>query len=101
MDKKKKKKSNKRILIPLLLIIILLIIGILLTVYWKRQGEDQKTLQQISSDEEGKYVTVLENGAKQNNSEKLREDKKIDNLDFTQIELIEKRRNNTINRNHY
>lgn len=78
-------KRGKIFMIVVTILIAVLIIASIIFIAVtpkKRKGA-------VKSVDEDKYVKLLEDGTKENTSAKLQEDKKFDNLDITEIKLIE------------
>lgn len=72
--------KNEKIFISVLLIILVIVIGI------KLNKNDEK-VDRTEKIEEEEFVTVLEDGTKLNTSDVLKEDKMVDGLAFTNIQL--------------
>lgn len=84
------KKNKKRTAIRLLLILILLVIIALGVIYFfvrPKQEKEPEVYQNVVVEE---YVQVLADGTKINTSEKLKETKKVNGLQFSNIELTNK-----------
>lgn len=83
--------KNGKIFIVIVSIFAVFIMTLsIITGYQQRQiALKQKAKKAQSVDEEGKYVTTLKDGTKENTSSKLKENKKIDELDITDIKLTE------------
>ena len=82
IPKKRKKINKKRILV---LTTIVLIIAVVVVAGIKSINKDDAI---VESGE--KYVQMLEDGTKLNNSPKLKEEKQIEGLTFSNIQLTEK-----------
>ena len=82
---------NGKIFIVIVSIFAIFIMALsIITGYQQRQiALKQKAKKAQSVDEKGKYVTTLKDGTKENTSSKLKENKKIDELDITDIKLTE------------
>lgn len=78
-----KKKEKRMILI--LIVIAVVIIGVLLI--WRNSVKNNEPLPQEENTVIEKYVDVLEDGTKLNKSDKLKETKKLDNLEISNIQL--------------
>lgn len=89
---KRKKKGIKIIdIIIIIAIIVILIIGINKLIQNKNNKEQNTLTNQIQTeDDQEKYVEVLEDGTKLNISEKLKQTKKLDNLEIKNIQLTYK-----------
>ena len=93
------KKKEKIVILVLVVIVVILII--IAGVRNSKNNETEEDLDTTSSttvsegttESEGEYVTVLEDGTKLNTSEALNEDKEIDGIEITDIQLTEN--NNT------
>lgn len=67
---------------------VILIIGIVAAIIIGINNKKQEPYTSPKEDDE--YATILEDGSKQNNSQALKQDKKYDDLDITEIQLTEK-----------
>lgn len=88
MAKRKKKGINLIALIFVLIIIVFVIIGITKFLN-KRDINNINNTTNVEQNQE-KYVKVLDNGTKLNTSDKLNEDKKIEDLEIKDIQLTYK-----------
>jgi len=86
-----KKEKNKRV-VAILLIILLIVICI---VVWIKSNDSTKNEQNISNISNEEFVKIENDGTKVNTSNKLKNDKKIDDLILTNIK-IETKNNETI-----
>ncbi len=75
-----KRKSNKKIILIIALVIIIIAIIVKIVV-------DKSSTEAGKTNKEENYVETSDNGVKKNISSKLNEDKKLDGLDITNIEL--------------
>ena len=75
------KKEEKRMILIIIIAVVLIIGGIVIL---KNAGKENK------EEEEEKYVEVLEDGTKLNVSDKLKEAKKIEGLEISNIQLTHK-----------
>ena len=98
MSEKKKgmKKSEKIVILVLVIIVIALIIVQIVRNNSSNSDETVTTSDSNSStesddilEETEEYVTTLSDGTKLNTSEKLNEDKEIDGIEITEIQLTE------------
>ena len=78
------KKKEKRMILILILVAIIIVVGLLMLTK-KKDNKPAEVAQQDQPEE--KYVEVLEDGTKLNNSNKLHETKKIGDLEVTGIQL--------------
>ena len=97
MSKKKGMKRNEKIVILVLVIIVIALI-IVQIVRNNSNNSEETTVTTSSSnsetessddEEDDGYVTTLSDGTKLNTSEKLNEDKEIDGIEITEIQLTE------------
>lgn len=79
------KKEEKRMILMVLVVTIIIIVGILILKSAKNAKEE--TTSQGENVQTEKYVDVLDNGTKLNNSNKLKEIKKLDGLEISGIQL--------------
>ena len=89
------KKQEKRMIYVLLVIAVVVIGGLLL---WKNMLDNRILEQPLNENkkieenkEKEKYVTVLEDGTKLNNSTKLKETKQFEGMEITKIQLTYKK----------
>lgn len=94
-DKKVKRKFNKKIIIFLviILIVILAIVGMVIS----KQNTDNKQPEQQQETEQDSLSLIdmkntenakIENGVKENTSENISKDRKLENLSITDIKLV-------------
>ena len=80
------KKSEKRMILTIVVVAVIIVVGLLI---WRNNAnkgnEPQNNVgeQQVAE----KYVDVLEDGTKLNKSNKLKETKKVDELEISGIQL--------------
>ena len=87
---KKKQKKGIR-LFDIIIIIILIIVAIFIIKNIKNKNkENTNTSQSEENVAEEKYVVVLQDGTKLNDSEKLKEDKKMNEIKLTDTQLTYK-----------
>lgn len=79
------KREEKRMILTVLVVTIIIIVGILILKNTKK-GKEEKVPQGENITTE-KYVEVLKDGTKLNKSNKLKEIKKIDGLEISDIQL--------------
>ena len=90
------KKQEKRMIAILVAITVIVIIIAIVTRNRNNNGEEgenriqQSSQQKETNTEEEEYVNVLEDGTRQNTSEKLKETKTIDGMEISDIQLTEK-----------
>ena len=96
MSKKKGMKKSEKIVILVLVIIVIALI--IVQIIRNNSNSEKTTVTTSSSDSETEsddeeedvgYVTTLSDGTKLNTSEKLNEDKEIDGIEITEIQLTE------------
>jgi len=80
---KKRKKFNKKRIALLLIVLIIIVVAIIIGIGNLRQKENAK----ISGEE---YVQILNDGTKLNQSPKIKEEKQIEGLTVSNIQLTEK-----------
>ena len=83
-----KKKEKKRIVI----LLVIMVIAIVIFTFMKKGTGEKKNLEpeNIILQQNEKYVEKLEDGTKLNISNKLKETKKIEGLEISDIQLTEK-----------
>lgn len=79
------KREEKRIILTILVVTIMIIVGILILKNTKKGKE--KDISQREDVQTEKYVDVLDDGTKLNKSNKLKETKKLDELEISGIQL--------------
>ena len=80
-------KTNEKKMIMAIIIIGVIIIGIILIVKNNSKNKDeQSNVEQVQVPEE-KYVQTLEDGTKLNTSNKLKETKKLDGIEITDVQF--------------
>lgn len=79
------KREEKRIILTILVVTIMIIVGILILKNTKKGKE--KDISQREDVQTEKYVDVLDDGTKLNKSNKLKETKKLDELEISRIQL--------------
>ncbi len=79
------KKKEKRMILILLVVSVVVILGLLL---WRNTSKDKEKIQETNKNKE-EFVQVLEDGTKLNISNKLKEEKIIDELKIGNIQLTE------------
>ena len=99
MSKKKGMKKNEKIVILVLVIILIAVIIFAVTRNSTSEAEEKtatssttessETEEDDDEEEDGEYVTTLEDGTKLNTSTKLNEDKTLDEIEITDIQLTE------------
>lgn len=77
------KKKEKRMILIILLVSVVIIAGLLI---WKNSSENKGEKTEENTVEE-KYVDTLDDGTKLNKSNKLKETKKLGELEITGIQL--------------
>ncbi len=82
--KKRKKNKNKLLITIFFVIILLVVIGYLII---KQKKDDKDLLEQTQNEGIEQYVQILEDGTKENISTKLKETKKIEDLEVNNIKL--------------
>ena len=85
-NKKKNNKKNKNILLIVIFFVIILIctIGYLII---NKKNDDTNLPKEEKNEVVDEYIKILEEGKKQNNSTKLKETKKIEKLEISNIQL--------------
>ena len=88
----KKKKKGIRIIDIIVLIIIIIVFSVIIKNIMKNKSNEQNDIQATIIQTEGqeKYTKTLEDETKLNTSEKLKEDKKFENLKIKEIQLTYK-----------
>jgi len=81
-------KNERKKYLLITIIGVILIIGIIVTIVIGYNNQNQEPY--VSPQEDEAYATIQEDGSKQNNSETLKQNKKYDDLDITEIQLTEK-----------
>ena len=94
-EKKKGMKKNEKIVI--LVLVIILVAVIIFAVVRNNSSSDTEETETSSStessetedtsEEEGEYSMIVDDGTKLNTSDKLHEDKELDGLEITEIQL--------------
>ena len=97
MSEKKKKGMKKNEKIVILVLVIILVAVIILAVVRNNSNSDTEETETSSStessetedtsEEEGEYSMIVDDGTKLNTSDKLHEDKELDGLEITEIQL--------------
>lgn len=83
-------KNGKIFIVVVSIFAILIMASSIIVGYQQRQDTLKRRAKRVESvDEKGKYVMTLKDGTKENTSSKLKENKKIDELDITDIKLTE------------
>lgn len=89
MAKRKQKQGINLITLIIAIIIIALIVIFIKNIITKNKNKEQTNNTTQTTTEE-KYVQTLDNGTKLNTSEKLKEDKKVEELELKNIQLTYK-----------
>lgn len=87
---KRKKKGIRRI--DIIVLITIMIISIIIISIIKNKNNEQEDMQtsKIQTEQQEKYTKILEDSTKLNTSEKLKEDKKFEELKVKDIQLTYK-----------
>lgn len=80
-------EKKQKIFIVAVVIVAIFILSAGIIFGYHRYQNTLKTIENV--DENNQYVTILKDGTKENNSPKLKEKKVFDQLDITNIKLIE------------
>lgn len=80
-------EKKQKIFIIAVVIVAIFILSAGIIFGYHRYQNALKTIENV--DENNQYVTILKDGTKENNSPKLKEKKVFDQLDITNIKLIE------------
>lgn len=86
MAKKNKKGINLITLILILIAIVLIIVGVVKII----NNKNNKVIDESKHNNDEKYVTTLDNGVKLNTSKKVKETKKISNLELKDTQVTYK-----------
>ncbi len=81
------KNNEKRMILILVIVVAVIIIALLIWRNASNKEEKQGETQQEQNTIAEKYVDVLEDGTKLNKSNKLKETKKLDGLEISNIQL--------------
>ena len=88
----KRKKKGINLITIIIIICIIIIAGIFIKNLIQKNNSEKQTNTEINQieEEKEKYVQILEDGTKLNISSKLKENKKLDNLELKDIQLTYK-----------
>lgn len=89
--KVEKREKTTRAILVLIAIVVLIVIGIVLIVSSARKNEGEEDIESVSGDltETDENVSIAEDGTKVNVSSKIKEEKEIDGLKITDMEITE------------
>lgn len=83
-------KKNEKIMIGILIAITIILIIVVILGKSNKNNSNEELQKETNIQQEEKFVEVLEDGTKLNNSSKLHETKKIDGMELTNIQFTEK-----------
>ena len=89
---KVKSKEKKLILVLILITIVVVIVGLTVRNILQKSSEESQNNEEVVQEEQDKNenVKILEDGTRENTSEKLKEPKMIEGLELREIKLTEK-----------
>lgn len=83
-------KKNEKIMIGILIAITIILIVVVILRKSNKNNPNEELQKETNIQQEEKFIEVLEDGTKLNNSSKLHETKKIDGMELTNIQFTEK-----------
>lgn len=83
-------KKNEKIMIGILIAITIILIIVVILGKSNKNNSNEELQKETNIQQEEKFIEVLEDGTKLNNSSKLHETKKIDGMELTNIQFTEK-----------